>query len=388
MIQIYALDGLDRVATLDKVISAQFQDKDLAVGSWQVTLPMPESGAGPQYWRTTDNPGVEAVDLDTGWRYYGYVTSILETRTRGVKTLELSGLAIIGDLEARLAWPNPNQALDFWQTTLYGPWEILRASHELVRRNMFDTVETIRRVPNSTLDPFPPSTAMTNQIQAEGDSLLTFIRGLLERTDFTFNVWLDRSTPDDPTIRYTPRVRKVSTDMVYIDRNEAQSVKVHQRASTHNISALMGVQSNPPNDPRYVSIFRYSDTVHSNWKYRPREKFTNRPGTELDVLSQENVAIMRAGRTQTSVEIKGVDIRGYGTELELGDVMRVNLGESYGGEVIETPITSYTVKVSDKGVIHDAQLGKVADGGPAGIYQDLEAVRDALRRLNIKSHRS
>lgn len=372
------------MGVLDKITSAEFTETDLGVGTWRIVMPLPESGTMPQAWIKENWPYIEAEDTTTGWVFGGYVTSIKTERSATGEELIVSGKDYMGDLTARLAFPDPDNVLDFWETKVYGQGQILAAAQEIVRTNLFTSTDPRRFTFGSTLDNFPVSPNDIPEFDVVGDPILDMLKRWLFGTDYTFEARLNKEFAATPTILYQGRQRETSSRVLEADRLEADTITVDDAAATATDIILMGTEAVQGQPARWVT--RDVSPI-SNWRYRPIEKFYNRPGTGLDTIFDEAAGLKREQLPRRTVSIEGLELDTYGLDVRLGDRVLVKLGRFWDYQTVSPVITSANITLEGEKVTRSISLDSPRINSADTLAQIIATMRRDLIRITNQAHK-
>ena len=382
MIEIYVLDGLNRIGEISHYAEATAVERDLYSGAWSVSVHYDEGFGEVVDMLAADFPGVEFYDPDTGWRFGGFLTKVVEHRTATARTVTLSGSDFQALLNYYLEWPDSEDPFGWWaNTTVAANSSLTRAAYAVVRQNLGDFAEPERQLAGLALAS-DPGLGTDTQHRAKGDPILDLLRPSFVNTDLTCSLRLVRGFTSGvgPTasIEFKADARPVSDQIIDIETGTVETITNTLEADVATYIIGMGAEI-PPGPQRYMHV---AGGLGNNWRFRHREQFISRPGEIQDGIEAAVDDVFRESIRGQRVKVTGAEVGGYGSTIGIGWLVKVRVGEGIGAEFLEAPVVASTLSFTGgDGWRRSVDIGTESAEGPQLILDRVAQYRRDLRHI-------
>jgi Siphovirus ReqiPepy6 Gp37-like protein len=377
--ELHVLDGHTQVERIDAFTRVEVVERDLAAGGWLLELPMDEAGGVATSLATATWPGLEVSD--SSWRFGGFLTGVSVHRDEdGVETAQFRGRDFQADLAYRLEYPEASTENEWWANTYAGSIPRTSDAWNMVGGHAGDWAIPRRRIPGLILGDDPGGGEPLAR-RVKGDPLLDVIRTLLAGTAWTARLRLIRSPGFGVgAVRFDTFARPVAQMILDAKIGTLGALTHTQESSAATFVIAMGASSGAP-DPseRFVST---AETPATGWRNRYREAFANRPSTEnTAALSGEAQTVLAEGFEPSSVKVDQIQVDGYGSVIDLGWLVDVRIGASFGASSVRLPVAASTLSYTPTtGWIRTVDVGVESLSGPAALSASLARVARQQRQ--------
>lgn len=383
-LELWALDRYDQIARITDFTRVEVIERDLGEGAWLVEMPLGDaSGPGAAMLAATW-PGIELFDAETGWRFGGYLTSYrVIVDEDGTQTLRLMGSDFQSDLAAWLEWPEVTTPDEWWAVTVGGTIPLTSDLQNTVKFNAGYLAAPNRAQIDGMIFGPDPAAGTPKSRRLKGEPLLAVAKYLLWGTSWTARLRLVRSASDGaPSLLFETPERPLSTIVLDAKLGTAGRVEHGVSAATATWVVAMGDDVEPvvTAGERLVAI---SSQVESDWRFRHREIFINRPATDdFDALADEALTEVLANRYQRSALVDSARVTGYGRDIDLGWLVDVHLGPTFTPSTMRLPVVASTLTFTPgPGWERTVDVGAETPRGPGAVYAAIARTRAVARQL-------
>lgn len=382
-INVYILDGVDRVNEATTITEAAFVEEDLAVGAWKLSIAQSDAASKDTIEAVNRATwlGVEAHNPNTGWTYAGPASYKRRTYRNGTVTgLDLRGPDFMDIAASYLDWPNNLNVSDWWIPT--GDVDSLQlsvAAGNTIGIQAGGNALTERQVPDLAIEDPPAPFGQFKNWQSTGQTISELFKGWYEDDpDYTYRVELHR-TPGvaQAVIRFRTTERLVAPFVV--SPGAVGDIDIIEVAAETTTMIAMGDYTGDTDfpDKRHVGLRSVPET---GWKTRRRERFVNRPSANFVELDNEIASELAESGTKTTANIPGLTVPDYGVTTRLGDLVTVNYDNNE--DPLLVPVGSSTLTYTrDEGWKREVAVGKDVPIGPRQLAGRIDKLQGRLRRL-------
>ena len=384
LIDLFALDGLEQIGQITGYSEVEITERDLNVGSWTVKVPATDRNTSLLYnWRAATNPGLEAVDRETGWRFGGYVTEQRLTKNVQGVTFGMGGVDFAAELQQRLQWPNPYDASTIWAPVPIPERQLTTAIHNLVAYQCGPLASEARRIPDlASVQVNDPAAGGVIQAMAEAKPLLEVIAGWATNSDYTARLELLRRPGGSAVLHFHTPFRYRANMQLSLDTGSVGEFEIVQQAAP--VETLIGtgaaIDGVTPETRAYQSNPRHYLT--RDWQYRYSEGYRDFPAAGVNELFTEMLGWRAETAAKTTYKVSDVPLSNYSSlSNDVGIGWRIPVSVSVAGETtsLELPLSASTATYSpDRGWQRTATLG---DDLRTGLGRVMQLLTDTTRRI-------
>lgn len=405
MIQVYVLDGLNRVAEVKDFISLSVTERDLDAGAWSIQLPFGQGlGGAAETWLSLAKPGIEVVEQNDGFAYGGYVTNYkIEYRPLG-SVATLNGKDFQSRLANRLSYPDPAN-LSRWWTKTSRTMPLLSAVWWLVNNNCGPGALAHRRIPNFAMVP-DPGMGDPKTFTCTGEPVLEVIKTWLAETPWTMRLKLDRKRDaggagQQVTQTFNLGARPYSGAVLHLGNLQNWTLEETASKTTWTLAqgntnkagvtaarAALGLGTNDPDPPVRYMTEAADPIVNQNWRNEYVEEMITRQAKTFPDLTAETHTYQDSIKPQLAVVVEDLEVQAYGRDLEIGWYVPFTplspTVQAGGGPFPDwglVPVTAYTLTVTPDGVSKKITLGKREGGAFDGVFGRIKSAVDRARYL-------
>ena len=376
--RVRALDRFDILGDLP-VIELDAVENERAAGAWTATAPIPGPQSVAARMRDAAFPCIEIWDPDTDWRYWGIIDEPEEVLTStGGDFITFRGIDATALLADRLIWPDTNVVTDWHEIRRYtGPASTLALQE--VQANAAAGARAITGIQLAA----DPALGPTVDFQATGQNLLETIGAWFEGSA---NTWTFRLARAGQTAALEFRVFARPSSQVVVSPNSGtfKQLRVGETASTgsHVVGVGQVIDENAPEpQPRHVVE---AGTPETDWRTRRVEVLMSRPSLGPVDLFSEAALLRNRNAGQRTVQVTGLEVNGYGRDLDLGWLVPVTVGQGLAAERVDLPVTStrLTMRLNEEtGQMQEMRtidLGRRVPEGPGQVFDAIGRVRSEV----------
>lgn len=383
MLKLMALDGLDVIGEIVDFLKVDITERDLRAGSWSVELP---DTSIARRMRNADWPGLAAYDPETGWWWGGFVTEEDLELDRGRLTFSFSGLDFQAELANRPFLPSmPNLDQGTWNPNYaVNNLSLTSAAFNIAYFTFGPAAQAGWEIPGLEFDADPNGGPVEPWLPSFSNCLELWRAQFTDR-DWTVRLRYDqRQTVVDsvPRLEFSTPQRATSPLLFSTQTGEITSARVSERAalSTDCISAGDWVDETDQSQGR---LFARDVTPATSWRTRRTYSFVDRPGLDQTQIDVENEAYHRSQGQRKSVEIDSVNVGGWGRDIDIGWLARVQLGEGPYAETDLLPVNTMRLTFDvDQGWQRGIGLGVANPKGQSFVYHALTRIAERVNRLD------
>jgi hypothetical protein len=384
MLELFALggpEGLTQIGPITGYVRAEIIERDLGAGGWLVELPLDEGGAVASRLLGETWPGLEAWDPETGWRFGGFLTdATLVVDDSGVETARFRGSDFQALLDDRLDWPIFNDATLWWSGVYGGTIPLTSDAHNMVFTNAGAGALAGRRIAG-LVQGDDPNAGPPKARRLKGLPLLEVLRGMFSTEAWTARLRLTRdpATGAGSLLFETP-AREVAQMVLDARAGTLGSMEYTLSASAATMVIAMGdLLGMDPVERRVVQ----SVTAADSWRKRYREQFINRPGSDNDLaLGDEATAVLFERLLPTAVKADQARVDGFGSRIDLGWLVDVRTGASFGATTARAPVVASTASFDPRtGWVRTVDIGTETLAGPAALMSNLARIARRARQI-------
>ncbi len=387
---IYALDNLARIDQINGYTRVAASERDLNTGSWEIEIPPSSSSAGMvDRWLSSDWPGIEIHDPDTGWRFGGFLDDYTIDESPAGRSFLAVGFDYQTELLHRLGWPGFGDDLSImWQfarsainaTPPNASWNLIDQCLQPIAGALYREPPWAKAVPAAAVG----GAATTHLLQAL--PTLDVIREILENTAWTARA---RLVVDD-TNPYTPRIRvevieRPASPIVYGgNRRNAERVRTRRQAAAASHVIGVGDLTGNVGTPAERHVASAQRFTPATWENRYSEAFINRPTASATELQDDVDREADRLGPQTIVSVVNPDTSNWGVDIDIGWVAQVDAPIAGGGrERFTLPVVRSELEGTPDGFTRTIYLGSEPNDELDGVFAELAA----LARANDKTVR-
>lgn len=328
--EVWSLDGITQIDRITSHTKVTASERDLATGSWSVTLDYQSRPDVADRWAAATRAGVELYDPATGWRFGGFVQRVTSVvGAGGVKEVRFSGFDFQSQLQGRMEWPNP-EGLPLWYTIVAGGTiPATSDAHNTMWYNVGGGALAYRRIP-FLVEGINPVAGEPRSRIIQGDPLLEVFKTLFDGQGWTARLTLHRPLGwgTDSVLFDTP-ARALSPVVLTPESGDLGDVEVTVEADA--VTFVVGEGGDVPGglpDQRFIAA-AVTPGAGTTWRLEHKETYVARPSTtDIYVLIDEVQAALdefRRGRTMQIVDPVRFD-EGFGQDLDIGWLVDVTVG--------------------------------------------------------------
>lgn len=382
--EVYALNRLDQVGLITTYTRVSAIERDLGVGAWSLEMPLGDPAGPAAKLLAVPWPGVEFYDPGTGARYGGFVTDAIVTADdQGVETVQFVGKDFQADLAGWLDWPDPADFGGAWFAVVGGTIPATSDAHNMVATNAGAAALSTRQRIYGLVQGPDPAAGEPKARRLRFDPLLTVLQFLFLGTGYTARLRLirDGDTGAGSVLFETPE-RSLSSVWFNAKRGTVGKIEVRRSASkvTTVIAVGKDVVAGAPGE-RVVSGVISID-YESSWRYRHRETFINRPGSDEVTLNDEVSTEWANGSETLATKVDSARVEGYGTLIDLGWMVDVALGSTFSPPTARLPVVASTLTFTpEQGWQRTVDLGVESLDAAAKLSASIGQVRAEVRKI-------
>lgn len=384
---LWTLDGLDQVERVTGQSAVQVQERDLGGGGWVLDIPVHHAGGPAEALLSATWPGLEIFDSATNWRWGGYLTAATMIMADGVETARFVGKDFQAELAARLEWPDSGDPGNWWQNTEAGTVPRTTDAQTMVYFNVGPGALAYRRLQGLTGGGLVFGTDLAagspQARRIKGLPLIEVLRSLFWGTEWTARLRLVRNAASGaPSLLFETPARATATTVLDAKRGAFGSVE-HTTAAfpaTHFIA--MGGEIDPGPD-RLVRTG--PGIIGADWRFRHSEVFLNRPAAEDASILNDEILSAYTEQALVSVKVDQAQVEGYGRDLDLGQLVPVRFGTSFGSTSTTLPVVASTLTFDpNKGWTRTVDLGTERLSNEGVVMSSLAAIARRARQLEAE----
>jgi hypothetical protein len=382
--ELHALDGLTQIGPITGYTAVTITERDLAVGAWSLELPIDEAGAVAARMLDATWPGLEVYDPETGWRFGGFLTSVtLLQDAAGVESARFSGHDFQTDLAWRLDYPIATDEGLWWSGVYGGTIPLTSDAHNMVLSNAGPGAISRRQIAGMALAA-DPGAGPPKARRLKGDPVLDVLREMFTGTEWTARLRLTRSTTTGAaSLLFDTPARPVAQIVLDAKSGTFGAVEHTRSASAATFVIAMGNEVDPILDPGGERRVVAAETPSLDWTTRYRELFVNRPSTDNDpALTDEAQTVLAEGLAPVAVKADRARVDGYGFLIDLGWLVDVRTGTSFGATTTRLPVVASTLTFTPSaGWVRTVDVGTETLEGPASLLAALTRVARRARKI-------
>lgn len=378
-IQVFATDGFESVGEIVTFDRVEVNEKDLAVGAFQVVFDPANQPALAEAVMDATWLGVEVTDTETGWRFHGKVTQRRRQFQGGryPRRIDLRGVDRMDDLAAVLQWPSTADYSLWWITSNGSQVLSTAVTNELYFERGAGALAERQLAGLTIVTPSPPF-GPTKSWVTTGRQLLETWAPWFKNTAYTIRMRFNRSGAAGAAEIVFEVVERATTQVLVTPEFHHGRIEIVETAAaaTHVIGMGELTGSIPNPDERYTAEARAAE---ANWLEGHRERFVNRPLSDQATLVTDVADELAASGPKLAAIADDIDVPDYGTSVLIGDYATVSFSPDEGAFL--SPITAVDLVGTPAGWTRTASIGDAVPSDVNLLDTKIAALATQVRRV-------